>query len=92
MHASPISGYTLSMNACCPPGEGCNSARGQESCSLSRLRRCHTPEAERALRLWSRYLQTRGTIARQRRAARRAYARTRDPALGLWTPWGSISV
>jgi hypothetical protein len=80
------------MNVCCPPGEGCNSRSGQEPCALSRLRRCHTPEAERALRLWTRYLQTRGTIARQRRVARRAYVRTRDRALGLWTPWGSISV
>jgi hypothetical protein len=44
------------------------------------------------LRLWTRYTQTRGAIARQRRVARRAYARTRDRALGLWSPWGSISV
>jgi hypothetical protein len=80
------------MNVCCPPGEGCNSRSGQEPCSLSRLRRCHTPEAERALRLWARYTQTRGAIARHRRVARRAYARTRDRALGLWSPWDMISV
>lgn len=80
------------MNICCPPGEGCNSPSGQEACSLSRLRRCHTPEAERALRLWVRYVQTRGAIARQRRVARRAYVRTRDRALGLWSPWDSVSV
>ncbi|MGI8802383.1 MAG: hypothetical protein ACR2KV_09460 [Solirubrobacteraceae bacterium] len=76
------------MSVCCPPGEGCNSLSGQEPCSLSRLRRASSPEADRALKLWRRYVQARGA-ARERRVLRRAYGRTRDQALGLWTPWAS---
>jgi hypothetical protein len=83
------------MQDCCPPGEGCNSQSGQEPCALSRLRRAHSPEADRALSLWRRYVQTRSGnardgVARQRRVLRRAYGRTRDQALGLWSPWASL--
>ncbi len=78
------------MNDCCPPGEGCNSLSGLEPCALSRLRRAHSPEADRALSLWGRYVQARGGVARQRRVLRRAYGRTRDQALGLWSPWASL--
>jgi hypothetical protein len=79
------------MTVCCPPGEGCNSPSGQEACSLARLRRAHTPEADRALSLWRRYLQARGApVARQRRVLRRAYGRKRDLALGLWSPWARL--
>ncbi|MCA1689442.1 MAG: hypothetical protein LC720_03075 [Actinobacteria bacterium] len=55
-----------------------------------RLRRAHSPEAERALSLWQRYDQARGAVGRQRRVLRRAYGRTRDQALGLWSPWPSV--
>ncbi len=77
------------MTICCPPGEGCNSLSGLEPCSLSRLRREHTPEADRALSLWGRYVHSVGVRGRERRVLRRAYLRTRDRALGLWTPWAS---
>lgn len=76
------------MRACCPPGEGCNSRDGMEPCVLTELRRDHRPEAERALGLWERYVRAaKSSSRRDRRFLRRAYARARDRALGLWTPW-----
>jgi hypothetical protein len=78
------------MKDCCPPGEGCNSPSALEACSLSRLRRSASPDAERALNLWRRYVQSRGA-ARQRRVLRRAYGRTRDRALGVWSPWATLN-
>ena len=58
-----------------------------EPCVLSALRRDTRPEAERALSLWERYAGARGSSSRNRRFLARAYARARDRALGLWTPW-----
>jgi hypothetical protein len=77
------------MRACCPPGEGCNAPGAKQRCALTALRRTADPEAKQALRLWHYYQDAAGPGAsRQRRFLRRAYARARDRALGLWTPWG----
>jgi hypothetical protein len=75
------------MRPCCPPGEGCNSRSGMEPCALSELRHDARPEAEQALGLWERYTRAAGSSRSNRRFLRRAYARARDRALGLWTPW-----
>jgi hypothetical protein len=76
------------MRACCPPGEGCNAPGTAQPCALTALRRTGDQEAEHALGLWHRYQDAAGQgSCRQRRFLRRAYARARDRALGLWTPW-----
>jgi hypothetical protein len=72
------------MRPCCPPSEGCNAPAGDECCALTALRNADTADAAHALELWQRYVHARG---HDRRFLRRAYARARDRALGLWTPW-----
>jgi hypothetical protein len=54
---------------------------------LSELRRDTHPDARRALTLWERYVRATESSRGQRRFLARAYARARDRALGLWTPW-----
>jgi hypothetical protein len=58
-----------------------------EPCVLSELRRETNPDAQRALTLWARYTRALESSPRNRRFLARAYARARDRALGLWTPW-----
>jgi hypothetical protein len=74
------------MNACCPPGQGCNAPAGREEpCFLQQCRRADSPQADRALELWDSFIRAREEhwSRRQRRFLRRAYARARDRAV----PW-----
>lgn len=74
------------MKSCCPPGQGCNAPAGhEEPCLLLRVRRSHSPQADRAVALWESFMNARRDhrSRRQRRFLRRAYARARDQAL----PW-----
>jgi hypothetical protein len=80
------------MKACCPPGDGCNSVGPPARCFLDVLRVEESEEARRALSLWDRLAQTTGpAAARERRFLRRAFGRSRDRALGEWTPWSETA-
>jgi len=74
------------MKACCPPGQGCNAPAGREEpCLLGRVRGSDSPDANRAVALWDRFVRvqrSRGT-RKEQRFLRRAYARARDNAV----PW-----
>jgi hypothetical protein len=54
------------------------------------LRVEQSDEARRALSLWDRLEGADGT-ARERRFLRRAFGRSRDRALGEWTPWSKTA-
>jgi len=74
------------VKACCPPGQGCNAPAGhEEPCLLKRCRRSDSPDANRALALWERFMRAQRVprSRRERRFLRRAYARARDNAV----PW-----
>src|SRR4051794_1607775 len=79
-------GYSPSMKACCPPGQGCNAPPGREEpCLLRRVERSDAPDADRAVALWKRFVRAQRAHGsrRERRFLRRAYARARDSAV----PW-----
>src|SRR5947207_14715290 len=72
------------MKACCPPGRGCNSPRGDERCALDLCRAAagHERDAALALAYWCELqsLPERGA-GPERRFRRRAFERARDRAL-----------
>lgn len=73
------------MQACCPPGHGCNS-NGSEPCVLALCREMAGVEPQAALALgrweeWRRVCEQRGAGRREKRFRRRAYERSRDAAL-----------
>jgi hypothetical protein len=80
------------MKACCPPGDGCNAIGPPARCLLDVLRGDASEEARRALSLWEQLEQARGPgTARERRFLRRAFGRSRDRAVGEWTPWSETA-
>jgi hypothetical protein len=70
---------------CCPPGHGCNAARGMEPCLLALCRAAapEEPSAAFAVARWSEWVDAcaRRVTKRERRFHRRSYERARERAL-----------
>jgi hypothetical protein len=73
------------VRTCCPPGHGCNAARGMEPCLLALCRAAapEEPSAACAVARWSEWVEAcaRRATKRERRFHRRSYERARECAL-----------
>jgi hypothetical protein len=73
------------VRTCCPPGHGCNAARGMEPCLLALCRAAapEEPSAAIAVARWSEWVEAcaRRATKRERRFRRRSYERARERAL-----------
>jgi hypothetical protein len=72
------------MRLCCPPGHGCNAAKGEEPCVLELCRRAarEEPAAALAVARWEASQALAAGVGKgERRFRRRAYERARHDAL-----------